>query len=53
MIVEDDGVGFDLDAVHDRRQSMGLSGLVARATQVGGRAAAMSAATGDRAGAER
>lgn len=37
VIVEDDGVGFDLDAVHDRRQGMGLSGLVARATQVGGR----------------
>jgi signal transduction histidine kinase len=37
VIVEDDGVGFDLDAVHDRRHGMGLSGLVARATQVGGR----------------
>lgn len=33
VIVEDDGVGFDLDAVHDRRQGMGSSGLVARATR--------------------
>lgn len=35
LMVEDDGVGFDL--TEERAAGMGLSGLVARATQVGGR----------------
>lgn len=37
VIVEDDGVGFDVDAIRERRAGMGLPGLVARATQVAGR----------------
>jgi signal transduction histidine kinase len=37
VIVEDDGVGFDVEAVRQRRTGMGLAGLVSRATQVGGR----------------
>ncbi|MEA5054450.1 MAG: GAF domain-containing protein [Propionicimonas sp.] len=37
VIVEDDGVGFDVDAELGRPRGVGLRGLVARAGQVGGR----------------
>ncbi|MFW5691557.1 MAG: HAMP domain-containing protein, partial [Chloroflexota bacterium] len=43
VIVEDDGVGFDVDAVRGRSESLGLQGIQERASLLGGSLAIESA----------